>query len=284
MKWRHVIGALCAALVVGLTGCSSVEIPQEAMFNNQGSLLAHDFPFQGYALEEVELEVGGGVTLSGRRMYRPGLTGERGALIYYGGQGFHLVLSEAIFGGLLPALQGADVWSFDYRGYGESGGEPGVEALQADALAIAEWVATRPQVDASRIAVHGQSMGSFLATHVARQREVAAVVLEAPITNAEDWSRQLIPWYLRVLFRLEPSEPLRGPDNLEAIEQVTAPTLFVAGGEDFVAPAAMARQLHERSPSRHKELLVLEGAGHNEMPQRAEFQARYEAFLSRAMR
>ncbi|SBS64582.1 UilS family quorum-quenching N-acyl-homoserine lactonase [Vibrio atlanticus] len=69
---------------------------------------------------------------------------------------------------LLPAYaerfaeQGYAALTFDYRGFGESEGEPGrlVPALQIEDInAAIEWVSTQQNIDASRIGLWGTSFG-----------------------------------------------------------------------------------------------------------------------------
>ena len=74
-------------------------------------------------------------------------------------------------------------WSLallNYRGYGESEGKPSEAALFADALAVFDALAGRPDVDSSRIVLVGRSLGSGVAAYVAAERAVAAVVLISP--------------------------------------------------------------------------------------------------------
>ena len=65
----------------------------------------------------------------------------------------------------------------NYRGYGRSDGAPGEPELKADALAIHDAVAARPDVDPRRIVVFGRSLGTAVAVHVAAARPVAGVVV-----------------------------------------------------------------------------------------------------------
>jgi pimeloyl-ACP methyl ester carboxylesterase len=103
-------------------------------------------------------------------------------VLYFGGNMFHLDQHGAA---LLPVLAacGTNVAVFDYRGYGRSPGKPTVENMQADALALFDAVNARFP---GRVIVHGQSLGSFMAAHVAAARPVLATVLESTATSAEE--------------------------------------------------------------------------------------------------
>ncbi len=283
------IASTLIASLMSVMGCSSVEIPEQALFNHHRSLLPRDFPLKGFALEEVTVTAQDGVELDGWHMYRPPGEGDadqpRAALIYFGGQGFHLVLSAKIFESLLPLIPpNTDVYAFDYRGYGKSGGEPDVQTLQEDAARIWEYVTGRADVDISRMLLHGQSMGSFLAAEVAAQTGGAAgVVLEAPITTAEDWIDTVVPGWLQLFLRLEPSPGLAEPDNLANVTEFEAPLLLAAGSEDKVAPPELAKRLHKAAASPKKEVVIVEGGDHNNLPTFGAFTEAYRAHLVSAL-
>lgn len=78
---------------------------------------------------------------------------------------------------------------FDYRGCGESEGERGrVIPLEevADARNAVTYMASRPEVDPSRIALAGSSLGAGVAVYAAGvDSRVAAVILENGLGNGE---------------------------------------------------------------------------------------------------
>src|SRR2546422_798722 len=95
------------------------------------------------AVREVTVAGAGGQALHGWFQKTPGE--ERAPLlIYFGGN------AEDV--SFLPArkdrVEGWSLLAISYRGYGLSQGEPGQQALFADALAIHDAFARRPDVDA----------------------------------------------------------------------------------------------------------------------------------------
>src|SRR5689334_25313023 len=93
--------------------------------------------------EALELATADGHRLRG--WYVPNGAPAQGApvLLYFGGNGeevSHLALDAG-------ELRGLSLVLVNYRGYGESTGEPGERALFADALAIYDRVASLPPVD-----------------------------------------------------------------------------------------------------------------------------------------
>ncbi|MBI2616422.1 MAG: alpha/beta hydrolase [Gemmatimonadetes bacterium] len=143
----------------------------------------------------------------------------------------------------------------DYRGYGESEGSPSEQGLYADADAAWAYLSARPEVDASRIAVYGRSVGAVPALHLATTRPVRAVALESAFSSAADMAR--------VHYRMLPSFIVRlSMNNLERAARLTAPLLVFHGTEDAIALPRMGRAVAEAGHAR--ELVLIRGAGHNE--------------------
>ncbi|XP_041809272.1 lysophosphatidylserine lipase ABHD12-like isoform X2 [Chelmon rostratus] len=81
---------------------------------------------------------------------------------------------------------GYHVLSFDYRGFGDSTGEPSEAGLTSDALYLYKWV--KKQTRGGLICLWGHSLGSGVATNTAVKVQeqgsaVDALILEAPYTT-----------------------------------------------------------------------------------------------------
>jgi hypothetical protein len=70
-----------------------------------------------------------------------------------------------------------------YRGAWGSPGEFSCHHLLDDAAAAFDWLAARPEVDPSRIALVGFSLGGWVACTLAAQRAPAALVAVAPLVD-----------------------------------------------------------------------------------------------------
>jgi hypothetical protein len=162
--------------------------------------------------------------------------------------------------GLSPIIRelrppGVALLILDYRGYGESEGAPTEPGLYHDAEAAWEFLASQPEVDANRIAVYGRSLGAAVALHLATTRPVAAVVLESPFSSGRDMAREH--------YRLLPAFVLRlSLDNVGRAARIQAPLLVLHGTADNIAPLRMGRAVAEAG--RARELVLIEGAGHND--------------------
>jgi fermentation-respiration switch protein FrsA (DUF1100 family) len=143
----------------------------------------------------------------------------------------------------------------DYRGYGESDGQPTEAGLYLDGDAAWAFLAAQPEVDAGRIALYGRSLGSAVALEVAARHPARAVVLESPFTNARALARRHY-WFLPgALVHLS-------MDNVARARALAVPLFVAHGTEDRIAPIAMGRAVAEAG--RARTFLPIAGAGHND--------------------
>lgn len=170
---------------------------------------------------------------------------------------------------------GYQVLLFDYRGYGGNEGTPTESGLLADARAARAYLLGRADVDASRLAYFGESLGAAVAIALAAEHEPSALVLRSPFTSLVDVGRTHYP-FLPVGLLLRDRFP-----SLDAIGALSCPVLVIAADRDRVVPIVQSRRLYEavRAP---KDLLVIAGADHNDVDLGAgsEMLARVARFLS----
>ncbi|MEO0910322.1 MAG: alpha/beta fold hydrolase, partial [Pseudomonadota bacterium] len=146
---------------------------------------------------------------------------------------------------------GFNVLLAEYRGYGGSSGSPTAENLLADALLQFDWL--REQTDA-RVYVKGHSLGSGAAMYVAANRDVRAVLLEAPYTSTKDIAQDAYPFVpVGLLFKHNI------PSN-EFIKDVIEPIMILHGTDDRVIPIRYGKALHEIS--KKGSFVEIPGAGH----------------------
>ena len=192
------------------------------------------------------------------------------ALIYFGGN------AEEVSGLALEAdeLRGISFVLINYRGYGKSDGAPGESALFRDALAIYDLIAARTGVDRKRIVAMGRSLGSGVATYLASQRPLAAVVLVTPYDSMTAVARAKYPFVLVDLL-------LRHPfDSVSRARSVDAPLLALIGGADTVIPPRHAEHLAAawRGPVTS---ITLKDADHNDIEIHPRYWPSMRDFLKR---
>jgi hypothetical protein len=175
----------------------------------------------------------------------------RATVLYFHGNGGSL-LNRRDRARLLTA-DGRGFFLVSYRGYSGSTGNPTEQGLREDARAAYAWLAER--VEPRRIVLYGESLGSSVAVHLAAERPVAGVVLDAPFTSATDVAR-LHYWYAPVdLFLLDRHR------SIEAIGGVEAPLLVLHGDRDGIVPIEQGERLFAAAPG-PKRFVRLSGVDH----------------------
>ncbi len=191
------------------------------------------------------------------------------------------VSSHAAYASWL-AERGFHVLVFDYRGYGRSDLPRGAlsrDDLLADANAALDWLLARPEVDASRVAVYGYSLGAAAALAVAAERrEVRAVVTTAGFASWRSIADDHAPLLGRLMIR-------PGMDPVDSAARLgDRPLLIVHPGRDEIVPVSHASRLEQaaRGAGVAVETYISPGTSHNDAPfDDAEINRRIAAFLER---
>jgi len=151
----------------------------------------------------------------------------------------------------------ANIFIFDYRGYGKSEGTPSEKGTYLDSRAVIEYLSSRPDVDPERIAYMGHSLGAAVAIELALNQPPMAMVLVSPFASVRDMANLTLPfppagWLVRNHY-----------DNLTRIRQLNVPLLVLHGDQDKTVPISQGRKLYEAA-NEPKMFQALEGAAHND--------------------
>jgi fermentation-respiration switch protein FrsA (DUF1100 family) len=201
------------------------------------------------AVEVVSIRAKDGTELAG--WYTPAAP-ELPTVLYFQGNAGNISDRSDRFRYVLDS--GFGLLAVSYRGYPGSDGFPSEEALFSDAIRAYDWLAERNNC----IVIHGESLGTAVATYVAAERPAAALILEAPFTAALDIAAATYPWVpVRLLMR----DPFLSREHIKKVEE---PVLILHGTDDLVIPVEHAEKLFvlAREPKR---LAILEGAGHPDL-------------------
>ena len=185
---------------------------------------------------------------------KAGPLGGAPALIWFYGNFETVSVLEPVLQNLRPP--GWGILALDIRGYGESEGKPHEAGFYLDAEAAWDFLVDRPEIDSTKIAVYGRSLGSALALHLAATKPVAGVILEAPFTSGPELGNQFYWWVPSFLIRIK-------MDNISKARKMDAPLLVLHGAEDDIVPLEMGRRIAEAG--RADAFMVFEDAGHNDM-------------------
>ena len=199
--------------------------------------------------EAVSLATSDGLSLGGWLL--PPDDGQPIVIVFNGNAGTRAARTP-----LAAALSdaGLGVLLFDYRGYGDSDGTPSEAGLAIDARAVHTYAAdSYPQAS---LIYFGESLGAAVAIGLAQEFPPTALILRSPFTSLAQVGA--------VHYPLLPGSLLRDryPSD-ERIESIDSPVLVIAGSADSIVPVSQSRRIHELA-SDPKELLVIEGADHND--------------------
>jgi pimeloyl-ACP methyl ester carboxylesterase len=156
--------------------------------------------------------------------------GHPNAAIHFGGNGESLEFDVEFYRELLPDTS---VYLVPYRGYGPNAGVPSEAGIEADALAVFDFVRARH----AHVMVIGRSLGSGVATYVAAHRPVDQLVLVTPYDSILNIARERYPVFPVALFLRDPYESWRSADS------VRIPTLVLLASDDQVIPRASSDAL-----------------------------------------
>ena len=206
----------------------------------------------GLEFEELTIETGDGERLHGWWVPARGGPARAHVLLCHGNAGN---VGDRILHTALLAGQG--LLLFDYRGYGRSTGRPSEQGTYSDAHDARSALESRPGVDRERVVYLGESIGGAIALALALEHPPAGLVLQSTFTSVRDMARRHYP------FIPPPLVPDAYP-SLRRIPDLRAPLLVIHGDRDDIVPMFHGEALYAaaREPKR---LLVVEGAGHNDL-------------------
>jgi fermentation-respiration switch protein FrsA (DUF1100 family) len=197
----------------------------------------------------VSYATGDGLTL--RAWYAPA-KGDRPTLVYFHGNAGHF--GDRAYKARYFIDQGYGFLLTSYRGYSGNPGRPTEERVYQDARAALDFLLAQGVPEAQTV-IYGESLGTGIATQMARERPAAALVLEAPFTSLPDvaaghywWTPAR--WLLRDRF-----------ESAAKIDAIGMPLLIVHGERDRTVPVKLGRRLFAAAIE-PKEFHLLPEAGH----------------------
>lgn len=155
---------------------------------------------------------------------------------------------------------GTNLVVVDFRAYGQSTGRPTFATLVEDALPVAAQLHSLLDTEAfvGRRYVMGRSLGAHPALEIAANG--AAGFSGLIIESGAGMLR-------RFLGRLsaDAATGALAAAHEEKLRAITLPALLIHGERDELVPPENARELHALLASEEKELLIIPGAGHNDI-------------------
>jgi uncharacterized protein len=296
MKGRTVRFAVAACLASGLAGCYTVRVNDAFWLRPRAAPAASTDTFAArlggeYRVRDVLVHVAADTLLPGIAAVRDDA---RATVLFFGSDDFVLARRGAETAALLTAAAPVNVVMGEYPGFGQRPGPQSFERLKRESLLLYDAVAADTALYTRCVIVHGHSLGSFLAAHVAAHRPVCGLVLQSSATNPGDWMKAFFrpsrfKWWARPAYpflRVSMDPALAAEDNEARVRMSSAPLLVLVGGRDDVTPPAMSRRLWQASPSPEslKRLVELPGADHENVLRHPGFAGPYAEFTGAALR
>jgi fermentation-respiration switch protein FrsA (DUF1100 family) len=207
----------------------------------------------GFKREDVRFTSADGTKLHG---WMVPYAGSKRAVLYCHGNGEHVAFNADLIKFLSNKLR-ANVFIFDYRGYGRSEGRPNEAGCIADGRAAQRWLAERVGIQPRDVVLIGRSLGGGVAVALAAEEGARALVLESTFPSMPDAAACHYPW-LPVRWAMDNQY-----DSIARIAGYDGPLLQSHGTMDEIIPSALGRRLFDAAPSAIKKWIDLPALGHN---------------------
>jgi len=167
---------------------------------------------------------------------------------------------------------------YDYRGFGRSTGEHTIDRMKEDALRLYDELREKTK---GNLIVHGYSMGSFMAAHVAQYRQPDGLILQATANTMSAVIDTRIPAWIRAFIRIDLADDLRAIDNVNAVSHYAGKSFVIAGELDTQTPPALGRLVFDAIDSKDKRFLLVKDGSHSNLLQSEEVKSAYCSFIAK---
>lgn len=225
-------------------------LQEKLIFNPVRLPLDYKFPFD-HEFEELYIEVDLGVELNALLFKAKS---SKGLIFYIHGNADNLRYWGENAAFFLDC--GYDVFMYDFRGFGKSGGKiKGERNLQRDAKSLYRKMCNRYTEE--QIIIYGFSIGTGIATRLASKNNPKALILEAPYFNFISLVR-----YHKAYLPAELISKYHFRTN-RYLPNVKAPITIFHGTDDRKVPFYLGAKLKDLNPNIH--FVAVQDATHNDM-------------------
>lgn len=263
------LAGLVSVLWMGLTAAVAAN-QKRLLFNPLGSKREVLKPYStGHRTRPIVIRSKDGTRLSGWLM-TPRMAGTHPGVVYFGGRSEEVSWVARDAGKLFPGMA---VLAVNYRGYGDSHGDPAEEHFVEDGRMLYDWLSERHHVDPARIAVVGRSLGSGVAVQVAMERDANSIVLITPYDSILAIAKRKfkaipVEYVLRHKF-----------ESVKYAAQIKAPTYVLRAAVDDIVPHSHTDLLVEKLGTLHADEIIPD-SDHINIPYLESTQERIASFLS----
>jgi fermentation-respiration switch protein FrsA (DUF1100 family) len=184
----------------------------------------------------------------------------RGVLLCFHGNA-DLAVWQIDWARLVERHSGFAVFLAEYRGYMSLGGRPTYATTRLDARAAYDHLRIALEIDRSRIAYFGHSLGSAVATELADIHPPTTLLLQSPFSSARAMARLIVtpPVVLawRAISRIH-------FDTCNTVSDLEVPVSVAHGRRDRIVPFRMGLEVYDAAKKKGR-LLMVDEAGHNDV-------------------
>ncbi|WP_144820471.1 alpha/beta hydrolase [Marinobacter piscensis] len=203
------------------------------------------------AFENVYLDTADGETLHG--WWLPA-SGEALGTVYFLHGNAQNISSHLLNVAWLPE-EGYNVFTIDYRGYGQSTGAPDIEGALHDSETGLRWLANQPDTENTPIFMLGQSLGGALGLNLASEwvqrnetPELAGIILDGTFSGFRGIAREKLSnfwltWPLQAPLSWTIPDEYEGVDHIANISPV--PVMVIHSVRDGIIPFHHGQDLYE---------------------------------------
>ena len=269
---RSAVLCLLVSLCSSLVGCRGLPFyPVKAIEATPAAI--------GLGYEDVRIRTEDGETLAGWWLPAPAAAAAPGATPPAAGRTLLFLHGNA--GNISHRLDSLDIFHrlgfavliVDYRGYGQSTGQPSVKGTLTDAEAAWNWLLTEKQIRPESMVIFGRSLGGAVAAGLAGKVGPSALIVESSFARLYDVAKGLYP-YLPVSLLLPEDY-----DSIASLSNGAFPLLVVHSADDELVPCALGEGIFA-AYSGPKQFVRISGS-HNEgfMTDNRRYRAGLEQFL-----
>lgn len=219
-----------------------------------------------FKFDEVEFQSADGTRLIGWYLHPPNLGEDElpekpkpiETILLCHGNAENVAQSAAYIGDMLRKSLVAEVFVFDYRGFGKNDGTPDEKGVLADSEAALSWLKQKTGKPADKIILVGHSIGGGPAVHLAAIHGAKVLVLQRTFSALTEPAANQYPWLpIRYVMRNQ----FRSVDK---IKDFHGPVFQSHGVDDRLIPIQMGRDLFDAAPTTDKRFIAVKGMNHLE--------------------
>ncbi|MBN2401912.1 MAG: alpha/beta hydrolase [Spirochaetes bacterium] len=170
------------------------------------------------------------------------------------------------------------VFIYDYRGYGESEGEPSEMGTYMDSEAAWLYLVNERGIERRKIIIFGRSLGGSISAWLADSYTPGILIIESSFRSLTDVSHDRYPWF--------PGKLIFGDSysTYRHLQKIKCPVLIIHSKDDEISPFSQGEKIFHAA-NEPKELLVISGS-HNRgfLESRNEYESGIDSFISKYLK